>query len=308
MKISIVATLYYSEGYIAEFYRRVTAAVKKITPDYEIVFVNDGSPDKSLEKVLAIQQEDSRVMLVDLSRNFGHHKAIMTGLRFAEGDYVFLIDTDLEEEPELLTVFWSELQAKPDLDVVYGIQKSRKGGWFERISGYLFYKLFNFIAGYEYPANPFTARLMSQRYIQGLRTFNEKEIDLWGLFILNGFKQAGLTLTKKSKGTTTYTFKRKLRIAVDTITSFTSRPLYIIFLVGLFITLVSTINIIYIVYQKLAAKVTVDGYTSLFASIWFIGGGLMFTLGIIGIYLSKIFLEIKNRPLTIIKGVYKIEQ
>src|SRR5256885_14440017 len=142
MKLSIVTTLYYSAPYLDEFYDRACAAAEKFTRDFEIILVNDGSPDNSLEVALSIYQKDHRVKVIDLSRNFGHHKAMMTGLAHASGELVFLIDCDLEEEPELLERFHRELIAS-GADVVYGVQQKRKGDLFERVSGTLFFKLFN---------------------------------------------------------------------------------------------------------------------------------------------------------------------
>jgi putative glycosyltransferase len=308
MKVSVVASLYHSEPYVREFYSRALDAVKKTTHDYEIIFVNDGSPDRSKEIVLELQAKDRRVTLVDLSRNFGHHRAIMTGLRFADGDYVFLIDTDLEEDPELFSILWEEIKDKPGLDMVFGIQQKRKGGWFEKVSGKLYYKLFSYIAGFEYPSDTLTARIMTRRYLEGLRSFPEKELDIWGLFLLNGFAQKGIVVNKKHKGSSTYTFRRKIKMAIDSITSLTHRPLYFIFFMGLVITTISFINILYIVYRKIIHNITVEGWASILASVWFIGGIIMFTLGIIAIYLSRIFLEVKNRPLTVIRQVYRVNE
>lgn len=133
MKLSIVTTLYKSSEYIDDFYQRISIEAYKITNDYEIIFVDDGSPDESLQKAIGLYQNDSKVKVIELSRNFGHHKAIMTGLSHAVGDYVFLIDSDLEEEPELLGRFWKELHKAEEIDVVYGVQETRKGGRFEKI-------------------------------------------------------------------------------------------------------------------------------------------------------------------------------
>jgi putative glycosyltransferase len=143
MKLSIVSTLYQSSPYIDEFIRRVSVCAQQITEAYEIILVNDGSPDDSLHKALIAQRQDTHLKIVDLSRNFGHHEAGMAGLEQALGEFVFLIDSDLEENPELLLQFWSELTRKPEVDVIYGIQEQRKGGWFEQFSGYLFYIIFN---------------------------------------------------------------------------------------------------------------------------------------------------------------------
>jgi len=304
MKLSVVTTLYYSQDYVREFYQRTVDCIRKITDDYEIIFVNDGSPDRSLQRVLELQRTDHNVLLVDLSRNFGHHKAIMTGLRFSKGDYVFLIDVDLEEDPELLELFWAESRKTADLDVVFGVQKERKGGFFERVSGRIFYALFSLLANIEYPHDTLTARLMTKRYVANVISFRETELDIWGVFVLTGFNQKGVYVTKGSKGTTTYTLKKKLKMAIDTITSFSSRPLYLIFLFGVFIIIAAFANILLIVYKKILYGVAVEGWASLLTSIWLVGGIIIFLLGLIGIYLSKIFTEIKNRPFTIVREVY----
>jgi putative glycosyltransferase len=308
MKISIVATLYFSENFINEFYLRLVNTIKPYFNSYEIIFVDDGSPDSSKDKVLALQTTDANITLVELSRNFGHHKAIMTGLNFAKGDFVFLIDTDLEEEPELFLKFWEEINKNKDYDVVYGVQHKRKGKFFERISGWFFYKLFHFIAGFQYPKDTLTSRLMSKKYIEGLKGFKETEIDVWGIFILTGFKQKGIIVTKNSKGTTTYTFIKKMKLALNSITSLTSRPLYLIFLAGLLISAVSFLTVLFLFYRKFIHNELIDEWTAILVSIWLIGGIIMLTLGVIGIYLSRIFIEVKNRPLSVIKNIYKIDK
>src|SRR5262245_15015952 len=141
--LSIVNTLYQSEGFITEFHARCTAAATRLAASsYEIIFVNDGSPDQSLQKAIDLHAHDPHVRVIDLSRNFGHHKALMTGLAHARGELVFLIDSDLEEDPEWLPRFREALIAT-GADVIYGVQKARKGGWFERTSGDLFFRVFN---------------------------------------------------------------------------------------------------------------------------------------------------------------------
>lgn len=305
MKLSVVSTMYYSERYIPEFYNRIKSALDTLRVDYEIVLVNDGSPDNSLQAALELQKSDSKIIIVDLSRNFGHHKAIMTGLKVASGDRIFLIDIDLEEDPQLVTLFWNEMVENDTIDVVFGIQQRRKGNLFERISGRIFYKWFSILTDIEYPHDTLTARLMKKRYVQGVLRFEEKALDIWGIFVLTGFNQKGIVVTKGFKGTSTYTLKKKLRMALESITSFSNRPLYLIFFIGLLLTFFAFINICFVFYQKLVLGVDVEGWASIVATVWLIGGILMFMLGIIGIYLSKIFVEIKNRPLTIIRDIYK---
>ncbi|MFZ6013524.1 MAG: glycosyltransferase family 2 protein [Bacteroidota bacterium] len=304
MKLSVVTTMYYSQDYLNEFYNRTVATIRDLNLPYEFIFVDDGSPDNSLMTALQIQARDNNVKVVELSRNFGHQRAIMTGLQQTTGDYVFLIDCDLEEDPELLKEFWQKIQTEKEVDVVYGVQIKRKGGWFERVSGRLFYKTLSALSSINYPADTLTARVMSRVYVDSVLKYQEKELDLWGVFVLVGFNQASLQVTKKYKGSSTFTFRKKVKRAVEVITSLSHRPLYITFLLGIMSSIVALINILVIVYKKLFLNIDVEGWASILASVWLVGGMILLVLGIFGIYLSKMFLEIKNRPLTVIKNVY----
>jgi putative glycosyltransferase len=305
MKLSIVTTLYHSVPYLHEFYARVSAAAKAVTNDYEIIFVNDGSPDNSSETVLSFLENgrDDRVRLIDLSRNFGHHKAIMTGLNYAKGDLVFLIDCDLEEAPELLEEFYLIMQ-NAKADVVYGVQLSRKGAWFEKISGELFWNLFNLISSHSVVPNQLTARLMKRAYVANLLQNGEREVFLAGLYALTGFTQKPVIVKKHSKGISTYTFRKKVALFVNAITAFSAAPLVFNFYLGLIIILLSLISALYLVFRSLVFGDYIMGWPSLIVSIWFLGGLTIFSLGIIGIYISKIFIETKRRPLTVIRELH----
>jgi putative glycosyltransferase len=287
-----------------EFYARTLAVIHDLSLSYEFIFVDDGSPDDSLKVALELQDSDHNVKVIQLSKNFGHQRAIMTGLQYAVGDFIFLIDCDLEEDPGLLKDFWRKITAEPGFDVVYGVQIKRKGRWFERASGRLFYKILSALSSIEYPADTLTSRVMTRDYVDAIKKFGEKELDLWGVFVLAGFNQVGIPVTKGHKGITTYTFSKKIRRAVEIITSFSHRPLYITFFFGIFSFLVAAVTIAVIVYKKIFLNVDVEGWASILASIWLVGGMILLMLGIFGIYLSKMFLEIKSRPLTIIKNVY----
>lgn len=304
MKLSIVTTLYKSSPYVDEFYERISQEAKKITDDYEIIFVDDGSPDDSLQKCISLYQKDKKVKVIELSRNFGHHKAIMTGLAQAKADFTFLIDADLEEEPELLGKFWSELQSAEDLDVVYGVQESRKGSWFEKWSGKTFYKIFNFFSGIKIPNNFLTVRLMTKNYVTNLTSFKEKEIVFSILTVLTGFKTKELKVKKLSHSPTTYSTIAKIRLLFHIITSSSAKPLWLALNFGLLITSISIAYILYLVFRKLFYNIGIDGWTSVMVSISFFGGIIILFLGIIGIYLANIFTEVKNRPFTIIKKRY----
>lgn len=304
MKISIVATLYNSAPYIREFYNRILNAIHQLKVDYEFILVNDGSPDNCLEIVQNIQQEDEKVVIIDLSRNFGHHRAMITGLSYAKGDYIFLIDCDLEEEPELLMTFWKEIQANPNIDVIYGIQKKRKGGFNEKWTGALFYKLLNFLSDIKISENSVLARLMTRRYLISLLKHQERELSFFSIAAMTGFQQKGIIIHKKYKGSTTYNLKRKINLAINYITSLTSKPLVYIFYLGVSVTLFSLFYLAYSFLRKIFFGVSVEGWSSIMMSIWFFGGLIIFCLGIIGMYLSKIFVEVKKRPYSIVKAIY----
>ncbi len=304
MTLSVVTTMYHSRNYLHEFYNRTLTAIRELNLSYEIIFVDDGSPDDSLTVALEIQQLDEHVKVVQLSKNFGHQRAIMTGLQHSSGDHVFLIDCDLEEDPKLLVTFWKELHSNNELDVVYGVQQKRKGEWFERVSGRMFYKLVSVLSSIHYPADTLTARVMTRRYVEAIKNFTETELDLWGVFVLVGFNQLPVVATKGYKGSSTFTFRKKLRRSVEIITSLSHRPLYITFFLGLASFIFAIINISIIIYKKYFLVVEVEGWASILASVWLVGGMILLMLGIFGIYLSKMFLEIKNRPLTIVKNVF----
>jgi len=305
MKISVIATLYYSEPYLIEFYSRIKKALIQISNDNEIIFVNDGSPDGCVQKVLELQRQDSSIVLIELSRNFGHHQAIMTGLQHVSGDYIFLIDADLEEDPELLLTFFNKIQEDKTIDVVYGVQNKRKGNFTERITGSIFYKILNMLTKINYPANTLTARLMKKDYVTSVTKFEEKAIDIWAIFVLAGYNQKGVSVEKKNKGASTYSFSKRLAMGVESITSFSHRPLYFIFFIGFIWLVISTINVLIILSKKWIFGVPIEGWSSIMASVWLIGGITIFLIGLIGIYLSKMFLELKNRPLSIIKTIYR---
>lgn len=304
MRISVVTTLYYSESYIEEFTERIINSIQKITVDYELVIVNDGSPDKSLEKAVKLHKSNSNIKVIDLSRNFGHHKAMMTGLSQSDGDYVFLVDCDLEEPPELLNEFWEKINEDEYNDVVYGVQNKRKGGFVERLSGAIFYSLYNRLTSVSIPRNIVTARLMKRVYVDALMQYKEQEIFLAGIWYSAGFSQIPIEIKKGQNSPTTYNLSRKLSLLINSVTSFSNSPLKLVFYLGISTTFVSFLYVLFLIAQTLFFGVGVSGWPTVVASIWLVGGLTIFCLGIIGMYLSKIFIETKNRPYTIIKKTY----
>lgn len=304
MKLSVVATLYQSSRYIEEFCCRASLAARQLVDeDYEILLVNDGSPDNSLESAIRLSESDPHVVVIDLSRNFGHHKAMMTGLAHASGEHVFLIDSDLEEEPEWLLSFSGQM-ARERCDVVYGVQERRKGGVFERWSGQWFYRSFHALTGIALPENIVTARLMSRRYVDALLRHDEREVFMAGLWHITGFDQRPQTIKKHSTSKTTYTVRRKMSLLVNSVTSFSNAPLIGIFYIGVIISLVAGAYTTYLFINWLFLAKPLSGWTSVMASIWLLGGLVISFIGVVGIYLSKIYSETKRRPYTIVRQVY----
>jgi putative glycosyltransferase len=303
MKLSIVATLYRSANYIEEFYQRVSVAARQLTDDYEIVLVNDGSPDDSLARAVRLTETDRHVVVVDLSRNFGHHKAMMTGLAQARGEGVFLIDSDLEEEPEWLLSFSEQMESEK-CDVVYGVQEKRKGGFFERWSGQCYYTIFQTLTGLDIPHNETTARLMKRRYVESLLLFEEREMEIGVLWFITGFDQRPQLVKKHSTSETTYTFGKKVALFVNSITSFSNAPLVGIFYIGASVFLLACIYAGYLVLVRIFDQAPIDGWTSVMVSIWLLGGLILSSIGVIGIYLAKVFSETKRRPNAIIRELY----
>jgi putative glycosyltransferase len=239
-----------------------------------------------------------------LSRNFGHHKAIMTGLEYAKGDLVFLIDVDLEEPPEILGPFFEALN-KENVDAVYGVQAPRHGPWLTRMLANLFYWIFEILSDFRIPPHSLTARLMTRRYVDELVRHKEHLSNLIGLWELTGFKQAALGVRKNPfKGTTTYTFRRRLAEAFYAITAFSSKPLRLIAYLGLLVTALSAIAAIVLVIGYFVFGISTTGWTSLIVSISLFSGLILFCQGIIAAYLAVIFIETKNRPYTVIRKIY----
>ena len=304
MKLSIVSTLYQSAPSVVEFHKRVSDVAKAMVGnDYEIVLVNDGSRDDSLDLAIKLREEDTHVVVVDLARNFGHHKAIMTGLSYADGDLVFLIDSDLEEQPEWLPILHDQL-LRENLDSVFGVQAKRKDSLLNKLASKIFYKSFRFLTKVDQPDNIVTARLMTRQYVKALLEHREREINIGGLFLITGFKQASQSVNKLSISPTTYNFSRKFSHFVNAITSFSSFPLSFTFYVGLLISVTAFLFIDYLLIRYFFISTPPDGYTSIIASIWLFSGLIIFFLGIQGIYLSKVFNEVKQRPYSIVKKVY----
>ncbi len=302
MELSVVTTLYQSAPYIEEFVRRVCAEAEKLTDDYEIVIVDDGSPDQSLETALNIRKSNPHLVIIELSRNFGHHKAMMTGLEHAGGDRLFLIDVDLEESPELLTRFDEEMK-KGGWDVVYGVQKERKGGVVKRTGGKLAWRIIKAMLPIHIPPNQSTVRLMTRQYARELVRHKEQMTAIGGLWVITGFRQTGYLFDKLCRAESSYSFFRRLRVSVDSITSFSEKPLYGVFFLGCGMFFLSSLVASYLILIKLTGTV-LSGWISVMVSVWGLSGLILLCIGLVGVYISRIFIETKNRPYVIIRNKY----
>jgi len=309
--LSIVTTMYKSETFILEFCARASAAAEAITPNFEIILVNDGSPDASGDVARSLCTEDPRIVLIDLSRNFGHHAAILAGLDAARGRHVYLTDSDLEEQPEWLLQFW-EKAVEGSHDVVYGIQKSRMGKGLDNLLGQGFWWLLNTSSSVAIPRNQMTCRLMSRDYLDSFLDVRDKVIYLGGLFPWVGYEQEPIYLVKSPRpnsSKSTYGVFRKLQQLVDSMTSFTAAPLTMFFMLGVLIWLGSLLyGALLVAYSILYPNVVLSGFTSLMFSIWFLGGLIILGIGTVGQYVAKIFQEVKDRPRYVVRSVTRREQ
>jgi putative glycosyltransferase len=302
MKISVVTTLYKSAPYVGEFVERMRAEVNKLTDEYEFILVDDGSPDDSLRTALALVQTEPCLKVIELSRNFGHHKALMTGLEHATGDLVFLIDVDLEEPPELLGAFFAARRDE-ELDVVFGFQKARKGGLIERLGGHLAWRFLNLFMPVKIPHSHSTVRLMTRDYVQALVRHKEHKTAIGGLWVMTGFKQKGIEFEKGSRGNTSYSMSRRLVLLMDSITSFSELPLFLVFYIGCAVLFGSILMGAYLIIRRLNGHL-LEGWASTMVSISFFGGLAVFSIGVVGLYVSRIFIETKGRPYTLIRKIH----
>lgn len=307
--ISIVSTMYRSQQFLDKFLEACLEALAQVgCTDFEIVMVNDGSPDGSLAWVAAQQAILPQLVIVDLSRNFGHHAAMQAGLSVATGDLIFLIDCDLEVSPLVLSDLHAKL-TESGSDMVYGYQEARKGGVFEKYAGGLFYTGFNMLSEVKIPENITTERLMTRRYVKALLQLGDKNLFLGGMMTWAGYQQLGIPLQKSQrKGPSSYTLMRRVSLMVNAISAFSAKPLTLLFNAGVSITGVSLLYGFYLIGRKILFNDALTGFTSVMALIAFSLGITTMALGIIGIYLGKIYTQVQNRPTFIVRDVLRRKQ
>lgn len=307
--ISIVVPAYNEEDSLPLFHKRISDVLKKITENYEIVYVNDGSTDRTLAVMHELFSEDHHVAIVDLSRNFGKELALTAGLDFAKGNAVVVIDADLQDPPELIPDLvrrWQE-----GYDVVYAKRIARDGeSAFKKLTSYLFYRVMHILSSVEIPQDTGDFRLISRRALDALKTLRESNRFMKGLFAWVGFPQISVEYNraKRVAGKTKWNYWRLWNFALEGITSFTTAPLKLAIYIGFLVSLTAFIYAVFVITRTLLFGDSVAGYPSLMAVILFLGGVQLFTLGIIGEYLSRTFSETKNRPLYVVKEYISFEK
>ena len=310
-KISVVVPMYYEEEVAKECYTRLKNVLEKIENyNYEIIFINDGSKDKTLEILKEIAKENKNVKIISFSRNFGHQCAVTAGLRYVTGDAIVIIDADLQDPPELIPEMiklWEEGN-----EVIYGKRKSREGeSRFKLLTASMFYKTLNALSDVEIPKDTGDFRLVDRKVVEVINSLPEHNKFLRGLFSWVGFKQKAYEYERKERyaGKTKYPLKKMLKLAQDGIFSFSIKPLKIVGAMGILSVIISIILFVYAVLSyAFDWNNLVPGWTSLMVTMTFIGGMILISLWMIGEYIGRIYDETKRRPEYIIDETINIEE
>jgi glycosyltransferase involved in cell wall biosynthesis len=303
--ISIVVPVYNEAPNVAAFYDRVTNVMVRLGEPYEIIFVNDGSKDDTLDRLLVLAEKDPKVKIVDLSRNFGKEIALTAGIDYASGEAVIPIDADLQDPPELIP----ELVAKwrEGYDVVYATRLKRDGeSWLKRWTASLFYRIIRRITAIDIPKDTGDFRLLSRPAVDALKRLRERNRFMKGLFTWIGFRQTAVFYHRQARnaGKTKWSYWRLWNFALEGITSFSYIPLQFATYFGLSVAAFAFLYALFIVVRTVLFGRDVPGYPSLITVILFLGGVQLFTIGILGEYIGRIYNEVKRRPLYITRGEY----
>lgn len=301
IKYSVVVPLFNEEEVIIETYKRLTTVMQQTRESYELVFVNDGSRDRTVEIVGDLCNKDEHLRLVNFSRNFGHQIAISAGMDYAQGQAIIVIDADLQDPPEIiLEMIW---EWKQGYDVVYGKRLVRKGETiFKKASAKFFYRLLRSMTSVDIPVDTGDFRLIDRKVCDVLKGLKEKNRFVRGLVSWAGFRQKSVEYVREERfaGETKYPFKKMVRFALDGITSFSYKPLKMASYIGMTLSVASFVYLIIVLYQKLFTNTTVTGWSSILAANLLFNGIILMILGVMGEYIGRVYDESKDRPLYII--------
>jgi dolichol-phosphate mannosyltransferase len=303
-ELSIVVAVYNEQEVLAELYRRLTAAMAALGRSYEIILVDDGSRDDSLDILLQLQKRDpEHIRVFSFTRNFGHHIALTAGLDHAEGDVIVMMDADLQDQPEEIP----KLLAKLDegYDVVWGEREIRQFKWYKNLSSHLFLWLMNSVARSEVRLDSSIFRAMRKSVADDLRQMREKARYLPGLVRWIGYKQTSVPVVHGARfaGQTKYSFWRLIKLALSTATSFSAAPLQFATVAGMSTAALATLAVIYIVIRKILGGYAVPGYASIMIAIFFFGALQLIVIGLMGEYVSRIYRESQGRPLYLLRDL-----
>lgn len=298
--ISVVIPVYKAEKCLHELYRRLKNALEKITLDFEIILIEDAGGDRSWEIIQLLAKDDMRVKGLKFSRNFGQHYGITAGLDYCDGDWVVIMDCDLQDQPEEIEKLYNK--AQEGFDVILANRGKRNHSFKKRLSAKLFYKVFSYFLDFNYDGDAGNFRIISRNVVYYFRQFRENLRFFGGLITWMGFKTAYIEVAHASRFSdkSTYTFKKLWKLASDAIIAYSDKPLRLSIRLGFFMSFFSFMFGLYIFIKALVSHTSVLGWSSLIVSIYFIGGIIIGILGVIGIYLGKTFDEVKKRPLYIL--------
>lgn len=301
--ISVVIPVYKAEGCIRELYERLSKSLQSITPNYEIILIEDCGGDGSWRIIEELSRVDSRVVGIQFSRNFGQHYGITAGLDYCHGEWAVVMDCDLQDRPEEIPRLYAK--ALEGFDVVLAKRGKRKDPLMKRLNSWFYYKVFAFLSDMQYDGDVGNFRIISRNVIDNLRLMRERLRFFGGLVAWMGFSSAAIEVQhdERFSGDSSYTFSKLLKLAFDTIIAYSDKPLRISIRIGFTISFLAFLYGTYIVYKALVLGIPVAGWGSLIASLYFLGGIIISTLGVMGVYIGKLFEEAKQRPLYIIGKV-----
>lgn len=299
--ISIVSPVYHGEKMVAELVRRNVESVSAITDDYEIILVNDASPDNSWEEIVKQCESNPKVKGINLSRNFGQHYAITAGLHYAKGEWVVVMDCDLQDRPEEIPNLYNK--AKEGYDIVYARRVARKDKFFKRLSSTLFHWVYNWLSGLEADKTIANFGIYKQCVIAEFNKMPERARSFPSLVKYLGFKDTAIDVehAERAEGKSSYNLYKLFKLSFDVIVSNSNKPLRLAIGLGFGMAAFSFLLALYNIIAKWIGIIQVDGFTTTIFSIWFVGGLMLFVMGILGLYIGKIFDQVKGRQLFVVK-------
>lgn len=299
--ISIVTPVYGCCKSINNLYERLNKSLSTITENFEIIMINDSSPDNAWEAIKELAQKDDRVKGINLSRNFGQHKAITAGLDYAKGDWIVVMDCDLQDQPEEIIKLYNK--AIEGYDIVFGRRAERKDSFLKKLSSTLFYKVYDYFTESKIDNTIANFSIISKKVLDNLNKLKEQNRS-YPLFVnWVGFKRTEINIehSQREEGKSSYTFTKLMNLAIDSIVSQSNKPLKLSIKFGFIVAFLSLFYGIVLILKYFIFSIPIEGWTSVMVSIYFIGGLLFANMGILGLYIGKIFDETKNRPIYIVQ-------